>query len=79
MILWETWFIFPKNYSKSKSSRKQLPEAFGAEWKTLRNKKLCACNFSHQIVQPKEIDMDKHEGTKCILEWKFYEKIPLKT
>lgn len=54
----------------------KLPEAFAAEWKTLRNKKLRACNISHQIVQPKEIDMNKHEGNKFILDWKLYEKYP---
>jgi hypothetical protein len=53
-----------------------LPEAFAAEWKTLSNKKLCACKVSHQIVQPKEIGMEKQECTKCILNWKLYEKYP---
>jgi len=53
-----------------------LSEAFAAEWKTLRNKKVCPCNGSYRIVHPKEIDMDKYEGTKCILDWKLYEKCP---
>jgi hypothetical protein len=74
MNLCETRFLFLWNYPKSNSSWKQLPEAIAADWKTLRNKKLWACNISHQIGQSKELDMDKHEGTKCILDWKLYEK-----